>query len=361
MRDSIRDSIKAMISAVNKHSILIVGLLCIAIIILCSAYFVAALSQTRKESQEQQTPAIRPRKFNAPEVTVAQPADDAKGADDSKRAADKSKIAAAAKEEKRPDEQPTFLAVIERRGAKPENFCSLDNPVSRRVLEDYGAIYVASESVEMPPVCEFESDADVLKFQNTASFMSEVVGGVKIELQPAAMQALLQARTEAQGLGLDITPRGGSEAARRSYKDTLRLWNSRFIPALAYWNRRGRLSSEQVSRLRSLPLHKQVEEVLELEKGGIYFSKDLSKSILYSVAAPGTSQHISMLALDVAQYGNPRVRQILTKYGWFQTVKSDLPHFTYLGLEEKDLLSKGLHPVMVGAQRFWIPDFGASH
>src|SRR5207253_9908731 len=129
-----------------------------------------------------------------------------------------------------------------------------------------------------------------------------------------AMDALQEARREAQGEGLDITPRGGTEAARRSYQDTVRLWDTRFLPALSYWMKRGRLTKEQVARLKSLPLTDQVREVLELEKEGIYFSKDLSKSILYSIAAPGSSQHIMMLALDVDQFTNERVRRILARH-----------------------------------------------
>ena len=100
----------------------------------------------------------------------------------------------------------------------------------------------------------------------------------------------------------------------------------------------------------------QVREVLNLEKRGLWFSKDLSKSILYSVAAPGTSQHISMLALDVTQFADARVRRILANHGWFQTVKSDQPHFTYLGRMEKELPQLGLRSVTIGAQVFWIPD-----
>ena len=75
-----------------------------------------------------------------------------------------------------------------------------------------------------------------------------------------------------------------------------------------------------------------------------------------SVAAPGTSQHIAMLALDVAEYGNASARRILANHGWFQTVKSDLPHFTYLGRKEKDLPALGLRSVTIGNQVFWIPD-----
>lgn len=245
---------------------------------------------------------------------------------------------------------------LKRRGQTVETVCDLNDAVSRRVLEDYGAMFVASETVLPPPVCVFKSEAEVGAFQKRAGVAAAVIGGARIELQPAAMEALQAARAEAHAAGLDITPRGGTEAARRDYADTVRLWNTRFLPALTHWSKLGRLSKEQVAHLRSLPLYEQVEAVLELEQSGIYFSKDFSKSILYSIAAPGTSQHIAMLALDVEQFGNARVRLILARHGWFQTVKSDLPHFTYLGLEEKDLPARGLTSVMSGEQLFWIPN-----
>lgn len=242
------------------------------------------------------------------------------------------------------------------RGTKLKDVCDLSNPVARRVLEDYGAMFLANETVLPPPTCVFNSQKEVDEFQNEAGFTLAIVGGDEIELQPAAMAALLAAREEARKAGLDITPRDGTEAARRSFADTERLWYTRFRPALAHWQKLGRLSREQVARLRKLPLKDQVREVLELEKSGIYFSTDFSKSILYSIAAPGTSQHIAMLALDVDQFSNARVRRILARHGWFQTVKSDLPHFTFLGLAEKDLPSRGLRPVKSGEQLFWIPN-----
>jgi hypothetical protein len=220
-------------------------------------------------------------------------------------------------------------------------------------------MFVASDRVQPPLVCMFTSESDVAKFQREATYATEVIAGARIELQPAAMKALQEAREEAREQGLSITPRGGAEAARRSYDDTLRLWNSRFLPALTYWKGRGRLTDEQVARLRRASLRELVREVLELEKRGIFFSKDLSKSILYSVAAPGTSQHLSMLAFDVSQFGNARVRRILARHGWFQTVKSDLPHFTYLGHEEKDLPALGLRKVEANGQVFWIPNISS--
>ena len=244
---------------------------------------------------------------------------------------------------------------LKKRKTTVEKICPSADAVSRRVLEDYGAIFVAKK-VMPPPVCVFTSEEEVERFQEEAGYVSEYISYDTVELQPEAMKQLLKAREEAQKENLDITPRDGAEAGRRSFDDSLQLWHTRFQPALVYWQEQGRLTEEQVTRLKSLPLRDQVAEVLELEKTGIFFSKDLSKSILYSIAAPGTSQHIAMLAFDVSEFDNPRVREILAKHGWFQTVLSDLPHFTFLGLKEKDLPKHGLKQVEVDGQKFWIPN-----
>ena len=239
--------------------------------------------------------------------------------------------------------------------------CPQGDPVARRILEEYGAVFVADKKVKPPPVCVFTNEEQVTKWQDEAGYKAEFIAYDEVELQPEALKHLLKAREEARKEGLDITPRDGAEAARRNYEDSVRLWNSRFEPALEYWMGQGRLTEEQVNRLRGLPLLQQVAEVLELEKSGIYFSKDLSKSILYSIAAPGASQHIAMLAFDVNEFENPRVREILYKHGWFQTVLSDLPHFTFLGLKEKDLPKRGLRSVEVNGQVFWIPNVPGVH
>ena len=251
---------------------------------------------------------------------------------------------------------PALRKALKKRKTTIERICPLSDPVARRILEEYGAMFLANKRVLAPPACLFTTEDQVTAFHEAAGFVAETIADAEIELQPEAMKALLKARNEAQKEALDITPRGGAEAARRNYEDSLRLWDTRFSPALDYWLAQGRLNDEQVARMRALPLHDQVAEVLELEKSGIFFSKDLSKSILYSIAAPGTSQHIALLALDVTEFDNPRVREILAQHGWFQTVLSDLPHFTFLGLKEKDLPKHGLKSVIVEGQNFWIPN-----
>jgi hypothetical protein len=217
-------------------------------------------------------------------------------------------------------------------------------------------MFIADKKVTPPPVCVFQNEEQVLNFQDRAGYETEFISYDDVQLQPAAMKALLRARKNALKEGLDITPRDGAEAGRRNYADSLRLWDSRFLPALDHWLAQQRLTPAEVERLRALDTHSQVAAVLELERSGIFFSKDLSKSVLYSIAAPGTSQHIAMLAFDINEFDNPRVREILAEQGWFQTVLSDLPHFTFLGLKQKDLPKHGLKSVVYDEQVFWIPN-----
>ena len=236
--------------------------------------------------------------------------------------------------------------------------CDGRDPVARRILNEYGAVFFASGGATPPPVCIFAGAEEVETFQRAASASAQEIGGVLIELQPAAMRALLAAREEATAAGLDITPRDGSESARRGYADTVRLWNSRLLPALEHWRAQGRLTDEEAERVRRLPVREQVGAVLELERAGVYFSKDFSKSILYSVAAPGASQHLSLLAFDAAEYGDARVRRVLARHGWFRTVRSDCPHFTYLGLAESRLPAHGLRRIETRDGEFWVPNSG---
>lgn len=243
-------------------------------------------------------------------------------------------------------------------GIKLAEVCDVDNDkVAERVFADYGAIFIAGNGVLFPTQCVFKDETQVRFYQSNARAKSATIGGATIELQEPAMNALLEAVKEAGKKNLRITPRGGSEAARRSYDKTVELWNSRFYPALAYWVGKGKISRRDAEAAKRMSINEQVAQVLAWEGKKLWFSKDLSKSILYSVAAPGASQHIFMLALDVEQYGNKQVRDILAKYGWFQTVKSDLPHFTYLGITDKNELSKfGLKKELSGGQEFWIPN-----
>ncbi|HVG30098.1 MAG TPA: hypothetical protein VM864_10395 [Pyrinomonadaceae bacterium] len=246
---------------------------------------------------------------------------------------------------------------LARRGSQPEELCDCDDPASRRLLSEYGAMFVGADCVRVPGVLTFRSEAEVEQFQREAEPRAAEIGGFTVELQPAALDALLAACDEACGEGLEITPRG-AVAARRGYADTVRLWDSRVRPALEHWLGEQKMDGAEAERLRALAPADQLAEVLRLEARGLFFSKDWTKTILQSVAAPGASQHLAMLAFDAAEFTDVRVREIFFRHGWFQTVLSDLPHFTFLGVREKDLPTLGLRRVEKSGQTFWVPDLG---
>ena len=249
-----------------------------------------------------------------------------------------------------------LAASLARRGMSAREVCPPGDALARRVLEEYGAMFLASDAVQVPRRCVFRREEEVLEFQREAGWEVVRFGDEEIELQPAAAHALDAARRDAEAQGISLTPRDGREAGRRTYSDGLRLWASRCLPAIEHWRAQGRLADAEAERLRCLSLHEQVAAVLALEGQGIFFSKDFQKSILRSVAAPGASQHLAMLAFDVVEFQDERVCRLLAHHGWFQTVLSDLPHFTFLGLPEHELPAHGLRRVEAYGQTFWVPD-----
>lgn len=239
-------------------------------------------------------------------------------------------------------------------GNLPSGFQTPTDTVGQRMFKEYGAMFVA-KGVTSPSKVVFDNESEVSAFQSGIQKSSENIGGVTIELQTAAMNALKEAVTEAKGKNLSITPRG-DDAAKRSYQQTIDNWKKRVDAGLVFWLGKGRITQNEVSRIKALSPSEQVPEIFKLEEQGIFFAVGNQKTIIYSGAPPGTSQHISMLALDVAQFENPQVREVLAKHGWFQTVQSDLPHFTYLGVSESELPNLGLKKVTESGRTFWVPN-----
>lgn len=244
------------------------------------------------------------------------------------------------------------------RKSLPGGFSEPGDETGRKLLEEYGAVFVARGGAVPPKTVIFRDEAEVSAFQSSLQTSKENIEGFDIELQAAAMTALKNARGEAEARGLKITPRG-PDSARRGYKDTVELWASRVEPALAHWVEQGKLDPGEAERIRGLRPFEQVPEVFKLESKGLYFAKSLDKSIIYSVAPPGASQHLSMLALDIAEYKEGTVIEIMAKNGWYQTVVSDLPHFTFLGVPENELPGLGLKKAINGGRAFWVPDTGS--
>lgn len=243
-----------------------------------------------------------------------------------------------------------------RKKRKIESVCAINSdPLAKRIFADYGSMFVAAESVRLPSSCIFRDAESVDEYQDDLEIDKYRFGSVDIELQRPALDALKKAVDEAAKLRLNITPLDGSIAGRRNYNDTVRIWNSRFHRALRHWAARGRISPEDAEKARNSKVIDQIKMVVDWEEEGLFFSTNFSKSIFYSVAPPGTSQHLSLLAFDLAEARDPAVRRIMNKNGWYQTIRSDQPHFTFLGVPEDQLPSRGLQKVIHNGNSYWVP------
>lgn len=235
---------------------------------------------------------------------------------------------------------------------------SLSSPVEQRLFAEYGAVFVTTATP--PPVIMFADAAEVQAFQSSLTVASAVLGEHEITLQAEALEALKAAAADMALAGGSITARA-ADSGGRSYEDTVRLWTRNVSRGLERWVSLSRIAEETAQAIREMPPSDQVAPILNLEDTEqIYFGTFFDRSILYSVAAPGASQHLSLLAFDVAEYQDERVEQTLGKHGWYRTVPNDLPHFTYLGQPEDALSVLGLrHIVREYGERaygFWTPD-----
>lgn len=235
---------------------------------------------------------------------------------------------------------------------------AINSSVERRLALEYGAIFLTTATP--PAKIIFANENEVSQFQNSLEIGRSLIGEHEIELQKPAMEALLRARRSAEAAGLTINPRS-ADSGRRSFAETLNLWNRNVGRGLDHWVSQGKMESDEAYRLWQLGVIDQVAAILSIEEERqLYFSTYFDKSILQSVAAPGASQHLSLLAFDVAEYESEEVEALLGTLGWFRTVLSDLPHFTYLGREENELPALGLMQAVRKysnhTYRFWVPN-----
>ena len=154
----------------------------------------------------------------------------------------------------------------------PQGFNEPADDVGRRLLKEYGAVFVAGGGTVAPKTVVFKDEKEVAAFQAGVQISKEHIGDFDLELQAPAMNALKNARGEAEAQGLTITPRSG-DSARRNYEDTVGLWASRVEPALVHWVGQSKLDQAEADRIRSLTPYEQVPEVFKLESQGCILRK----------------------------------------------------------------------------------------
>ncbi len=251
------------------------------------------------------------------------------------------------------NQESVFLSQVQKRlGACPV----LSDMLTKRLLQEYGSIWInADPEILLPAEIIFANASSTDRYQSRLGLSQQ--GSCK--LQTKALSALEAAQKQAKAEGLTLSARG-NDSCLRNYEGTVRLWLSRVEPNLNYYQAQGKLSAVEAKRIRGANTREQIELVLDLEaERGLLFDKFRQTSILNSVAAPGSSQHLTGLAFDLAEFASPRARSIMNEHGWYQTIQADLPHFTYLGraYSEAEFDGLGLKKQKSQGYTFWVPNF----
>jgi D-alanyl-D-alanine dipeptidase len=183
------------------------------------------------------------------------------------------------------------------------------------LLRAYGAVFVNQEpEIKLPPKVVFANEPETKQFQSTLT-IAQVNNTRNCYLQKAAAEALNKAKAQVQ---IPLKSGYGASDCIRTFDTNLRFW-------------------------RKYANNKTLERVREGEE----------TAILGVVAPPGTSQHLWGLAIDL-RITNKVQEQALNQNGWFRTVESDVPHWTYVGLSEEKLLEVGFKTKIVRGITYWV-------
>lgn len=244
-----------------------------------------------------------------------------------------------------------FRASVERHLAWPAS------ALEERLLREYGAPIAAADSSLRRPSAVVLFDADALvREQRRLALDSAIVGTDTVTLQAPALRALRDVMSRARRSHLRLTLVGDRSASLRQFTDTELFWTTRVDRRLRRLTDDGEMTVKRADSIRVMPLREQVERVLELEDRGFCFGGTGEKTILHSVAAPGSSQHLFGYAIDVAEHADARIRRLLEAAGFRQTVLDDQPHFTWLGvMPDRELRRRGLIRVRSGGRTYWVP------
>jgi hypothetical protein len=183
------------------------------------------------------------------------------------------------------------------------------------LLRSYGAPFVTElTNVHLPQKVVLSSDQETKAYQATLT-MGQVNGGSNCILQKVAADAFNAAKAE---VNIPLKSGYGNSDCTRDFATNLRFWKKY-------------ADNNTLERVR----------------------QGREKRILGIVAPPGASQHLWGLALDLG-VSSSRQRQALYKYGWFQTVENDRPHWTYVGIKEEDLSRYGFQRKVAGGVIYWL-------
>jgi hypothetical protein len=209
------------------------------------------------------------------------------------------------------DDQRRFLSTV------VSKLTSIPQPdtFEYTLLRAYGAIFINQEpGIKLPPKVILADEPETQAFQSSL-IMSLVTGTQDCYLQKSAADAFNQAR---KLQNIPLKSGYGTGDCTRTFTTNLNFWHK-------YANNQTLAQVQQGKETR----------------------------ILGTVAPPGTSQHLWGLAIDL-RISTPAQRQALNQNGWFQTVENDVPHWTYIGWSEDNLLKFGLKNKVVRGISYWV-------
>jgi hypothetical protein len=280
------------------------------------------------------------------------------------------------------------------------NFYKSTNPVEAEIMKLYGAVFLSRaldvdkkdpkiKPVFLPDKCRFDNEAASLKFRarldttlptkddKNASDPDRLCDAngdplctnfdgedgqtgkstqYGIRLQQPAMRALMRVVAKLKDKKKRITP-VGENPAERSIERVRQNWHNGVKEAVQTKSLRGKLSTEDKAffddktNAMDYSTDKVVNKVLALEAKGTYFHKSGTKSLAKGVALPKSSQHNLLLALDIKEFDDTNVVTVMGEFGWFRTIHLDHRHFTFLGLQFKQLQENGL----INKDGYWVP------
>jgi hypothetical protein len=183
------------------------------------------------------------------------------------------------------------------------------------MLQQYGAPFITQNSaIKLPPKVFFPTAEETRAYQ-ASLVMAKVNSGNNCFLQKGAADAFNIADKQ---INIPLKSGYGGGDCTRTYETNLRFWRK-------YAN----------------------NNTLERVKQG------RETAILKIVAPPGTSQHLWGLAIDL-RVSTAAQRTALNQNGWFQTVETDVPHWTYLGVPEEKLPDFGFKKKIVRGITYWL-------
>jgi D-alanyl-D-alanine carboxypeptidase len=183
------------------------------------------------------------------------------------------------------------------------------------LLRQYGAAFMnLNSTIKLPPTVLFPNAQDTKNYQATLT-MGKVNSGNNCFLQKGAADAFNLADKQ---INIPLKSGYGAGDCTRTYETNLRFWQK-------YAN----------------------NKTLERVKLGT------ETAILGIVAPPGTSQHLWGLAIDLRVLKLAQ-RTALNQNGWFQTVETDVPHWTYLGIPEEKLADFGFTKKIIRGITYWL-------